>query len=139
VSSFLEVIFCAICHILDLFLLLTYCCKVIKSYFKQSLITEFLEFFNRLSLINFLLESYPPLGERNLEYSHTLFLKKTHHFGIELCLIMSSVLVYSKGMKSLRTNLRIIERICVLIFPLLQSIHYKPFQYFDWNSVAPKV
>jgi hypothetical protein len=139
VSPFLEVIFGAVSHILNLFLLFAYCCKVIKSYFKQPLIAEFLELFNGLSLINLLLESDSPLGKRDLEDSHTFFLKKTHHFGIKLCLIMSSVLVNCKSLKSLRTNLGFIERISVLIFPLLQSVHYKAFQYFDRNSIPPKV
>jgi hypothetical protein len=75
VSPFLEVIFSAISHILDLFLLFAYCCKVIKSNFEQPLIAEFLVLFNRLSLINLLLESDSPLGKRDLEDSDTLFLK----------------------------------------------------------------
>jgi hypothetical protein len=139
VSPFLEVIFSAVSHILNLFLLFAYCRKVIESYFKQPLIAEFLELFNGLSLINLLLESDSPLGKRDLEDSYTLFLKKTHHFGIKLCLIMPSVLVNCKSLKSLRTYLGFIERISVLIFPLLQSVHNKPFQYFDRNSIPPKV
>jgi hypothetical protein len=139
VSPFLEVIFSAVSHILNLFLLFAYCCKVIKSNFKQPLIAEFLELFDGLSLINLLLESDSPLGKRDLEDSHTLFLKKAHHFGIKLCLIMPSVLVNCKSLKSLRTYLGFIERISVLIFPLLQSVHYKSFQYLDRNSIPPKV
>ena len=104
VFSLSEVIFGAISHILDLLSLFTYRSKVVESNFKQSLVSESGELFNRLSLIDFLLESYPPLCKRHLEYAHTFFLEDPHHLSIQLSLILPAIMINLESLECKGTN-----------------------------------
>ena len=84
------------------------------------------------------MEPNSPCSEGPAEDVDALLLKDSHHLSLEVSFRLAGIMVTDQGLESTRTNLCVVESICISILSLFQSIDDKGTHDLHMSPEAPE-